>query len=79
LAIQATRYDGQSNELAECVTAGVAATKGLISSDAILKNALERAGALSSSWIGDRNYQPNATELVTRDRGAILAIEGALL
>jgi hypothetical protein len=66
-------YDAQANALSEAAAAGVASRTYYIDGAVLVRSALERAGAMPSSWVGDRADQPSAADLAARDADAVTA------
>jgi hypothetical protein len=73
IAEQVVLYDAQFNALSEAASKGVAARIFRSAGSDIVKHALERAGALPSSWIGSRDGQPGAAELAAKAADAVTA------
>jgi hypothetical protein len=73
MAEQTRVYDAQLDALSEVARDGVA-SQGLRTRGSVLVQfAVQRAGAVESTWFGDRAKQPGAAELAARDEGTILA------
>lgn len=74
MAEQCRVFDGELPALSEAAAAGVAARIQYRDGATMARNALERAGALPSGWLGDKAEQPGAVKLHQQERGAILAV-----
>jgi hypothetical protein len=74
MAIAVKLYEAQFNALSEAASAGVAARALHVGGAEIVRHALERAGAMPSSWLGPRSEQPGAVAIAEKQRGAILAV-----
>ena len=74
MAEQCQRFDAQIGALNECMRDGVAGNSMRTLAHALAMHALEKAGALRSTWIGDPRHQPGAVALAERDAGSILAV-----
>jgi len=72
-AEQGRIYDAQADALSIAASAGVAARSMYTSAATLIQLALERAGAVPSTWLGDKREQPGAVELADRDAGSILS------
>lgn len=73
IAEQVRAYDAEIEPLSVAASAGVASRVFHCGGAVIVRHALEKAGALPSSWLGDRSEQPGAVQLAERERGAVVA------
>jgi hypothetical protein len=72
LAEQCRVFDSQLDALREAARAGVATQVMRATAHSLVMHSLERAGALRSTWIGNRADQPGAVELAARDAGTVV-------